>query len=81
MGMQVLVMDIYMRYRADITAGSLKLRESRILADLLIEGTKNDDERRNAIVDRNVLQVRNPRTAIRVARLIRQRLELMKMEL
>src|SRR5438552_3472045 len=69
-----------MRYRADITAGALKVPESRIIADLLLRQV--DAEGWNqAIVKDNVLQARNPATAIRLARLIRQRLELMKPDL
>ena len=63
-----------MRYRADITAGSLKLPESRLIADLLlrqvdVEGWKD------AILTKNVLQARNPATARRLTKLIRGRLE------
>jgi hypothetical protein len=65
------------RYSADITAGSLKLPESRVIADLLLKETTGDDWHR-AVVDRNVLQARNPASAIRVARLVRKRLELMR---
>lgn len=64
-----------MRYTADITAGSLKIAESRIIADLLLRGT-GEQEWKDAILKKNVLQARNPATAIRLARLIRQRLEL-----
>ena len=78
--MQMLTMDLDMKYSADITAGSLKLRESRIVAGLLL-GDIRGSEWRRAIVDQNVLQSRNPRTAVRIARLIRQRLELMKSDL
>ena len=69
-----------MRYRADITAGSLKLAESRVVADLLLRAT---DERgwKDAVITQNVLQVRNPATASRMGRLIRQRLELMSADL
>ena len=69
-----------MRYRADITAGSLKLAESRVVADLLLRAT---DERgwKDAVITQNVLQVRNPATASRLGRLIRQRLELMAADL
>ena len=69
-----------MRYRADITAGSLKLAESRVVADLLLRAT---DERgwKDAVITQNVLQVRNPATASRLGRLIRQRLELMSADL
>jgi hypothetical protein len=65
-----------MRYRADITAGSLKVPESRIVARLLLDGV---DERQwhDAIHTHNLLQARNAATATRVARLIRQRLTTM----
>jgi hypothetical protein len=69
-----------MRYSADITAGSLKVPESRAVADLLLRGVSDDDFRR-AVVEENVLRARNPRTSIRVARLIRQRLSQMKPDL
>ncbi|MGC4033253.1 MAG: DUF1819 family protein [Tepidisphaeraceae bacterium] len=69
-----------MRYSADITAGSLKIPESRAVADLLIRGL-SDEEFRRAIVEENVLRSRNPRTSIRVARLVRQRLAQMKPDL
>jgi hypothetical protein len=65
-----------MHYKADITAGALKVPESRIIADLLLQ--KVDAKGwKDAIVERNVLQARNPATAIRLARLIRGRLETM----
>ena len=69
-----------MRYKADITAGSLKVPESRIIAGLLLKGI---DERgwKEAIQRDNVLQVKNPATAVRIGRLIRKRLELMEPEL
>ena len=66
-------------YSASITAGSLKVAESRILAGLLLRGI-NSEEWQLAVTDENVLQTRNPATAVRVARLIRQRLELMAPE-
>lgn len=65
-----------MRYRADITAGALKVPESRIVADLLIRGV-DDQAWRDAILDRNILQARSLATAGRLVRLIRGRLELM----
>lgn len=64
-------------YSADLTAGSLKLRESRIVAGLLLVGT-DEKQFREAVVTGNVLQARSPATAIRFARLIRARL--MKMD-
>jgi hypothetical protein len=69
-----------MRYRADITAGSLKLAESRVVADLLLQGTK-ERSWKDAVISQNVLQARNPATASRMGRLIRQRLELMSADL
>ena len=69
-----------MRYSADITAGSLKVAESRIIADLLLREV--DPEHWNlALRTENVLQARHPATAIRLARLIRNRLLLMDAEL
>lgn len=69
-----------MRYRADITAGALKIPESRIIADLLLRGV-NENDWKDAIIKENILQARNPATAIRLTRLIRGRLELMDAEL
>lgn len=65
-----------MRYSADLTAGALKLPESRIVAGLLLEGLGIQDWK-DAIVKENVLQARSPATAVRLARLIRLRLETM----
>lgn len=61
-------------YSADLTAGSLKLRESRIVAALLLSGV-SDDQFKDAVVRENVLQARTPATGIRLARLVRTRLE------
>lgn len=69
-----------MRYSADITAGSLKVRESRIIADLLLRAV-DDAEWKDAIYDKNLLQARSPATAKRMTRLIRSRLELMSPDL
>ena len=66
-----------MRYSANITAGSLRVAESRVVADLLLRGAESEAWRK-AVLEENVLQARNPKSAIRVARLIRQRLELMQ---
>jgi len=65
-----------MRYKADITAGALKLPESRIIADLLLREVDGAGWK-DAIVKRNVLQARNPATARRLTKLIRGRLETM----
>ncbi|MCI0624096.1 MAG: DUF1819 family protein [Acidobacteria bacterium] len=69
-----------MRYRADITAGGLKVRESRIIADLLLKNT-NEDDWQAALFERNVLQARNPETSRRLSRLLRARLSLMDSDL
>jgi hypothetical protein len=68
------------KYKADLTAGALKLPESRIVADLLLRNL-SEDEWRRAIVETNILQARNPATALRLSRLIRGRLELMSADL
>jgi Putative inner membrane protein (DUF1819) len=65
-----------MRYKADITAGALKVPESRIIADLLLRGVDGDIWK-DAIIKRNVLQARSPATARRLTKLIRGRLETM----
>jgi hypothetical protein len=69
-----------MRYRADITAGALKVPESRIIADLLLQRIDAAGWQ-DALYDRNVLQARSPRTAERLALLLRGRLELMDADL
>ena len=66
-----------MRYRADITAGSLKVPESREVAALLLSNAV-EAQWHEAIHDKNVLQARNPATARRLLLLIRGRLELMQ---
>lgn len=68
------------RYRADITAGALKVPETRIIAGLLLGGV-DEQELKRALISDNVLQARNSATAIRIARLIKARLALMDAEL
>ena len=63
-----------MTYTSSITASGLRLRESRIVAELLL-GRPTRDEWRKAIVDRNVLQAHSSATARRVSSLLRARLE------
>jgi hypothetical protein len=65
-----------MRYKADITAGALKLPESRIIADLLLREVDAAGWK-DAIVKWNVFQAGSPATAIRLTKLIRSRLETM----
>jgi len=62
-----------MRYKADITAGALKVAESRIIADLLLREC-DDEGWKDAIVTKNVLQARSPATASRLTRLVKGRL-------
>jgi hypothetical protein len=64
------------RYRGDLTAGSLKVAESRVVAGLLLDGL-DESGWKDAIVRRNVLKASNPATARRLNQLIRGRLELM----
>lgn len=64
------------RYRADITAGSLKVPESRLIADLLLRGV-DEATWRTALVDENILQTRSTKTASRLCLLLRGRLETM----
>ena len=68
------------RYKANLTAGSLKLPESRLVADLLLRQVDADGWK-DAIMTKNVLQARNPVTARRLSELIRDRLETMGPEL
>lgn len=61
------------RYKGDLTAGALKVAESRIITGLLLR--KVDDEGwKDAIVKRNVLQARSPATATRLTKLVKGRL-------
>lgn len=69
-----------MRYRANITAGALKVPESRVIADLMLRGV-DEAGWRNAVYEENVLQTRSPKTAKRLRTLIRSRLETMTEEL
>ena len=69
-----------MRDRADITAGALKVLESRRMADLLLQGP-HETGWKEALYDQNILQTRNPATARRLACLLRGRLGLMDADL
>ncbi len=69
-----------MRYKADITAGSLKITESRIIAGLLLQGVENRGWDQ-AVLVKNILQTRSSETARRLARLIRKRLQTMGADL
>lgn len=61
-------------YTTTLTAGSLKPRESRVIAALLLDGV-SDAQWKDSIERQNVLQARVPASAMVVARLLRNRLE------
>lgn len=61
-------------YDSDLIGGSLMVRESRIVAELLLAGV-DDAAWKAAILDENRLQKARPATARRTAQAIRKRLE------
>ena len=63
-----------MIYTATITSASLRLRESRIIADLLLQAV-SDEAWKEAIVGQNVLQMGSVTSIKRISRLLRARLE------
>jgi hypothetical protein len=67
------------KYDSDINGGSLMVRESRIIADLLLSKV-TPEQWDDAIRIENVLQKRSPSTAKRNAGAIRQRLERLEPE-
>lgn len=62
------------RYDSDLIGGSLLVRESRVIAELLLQGPDDDEWQREIQVE-NRLQKRSLATAKRQARALRQRLE------
>jgi len=68
------------RYKADITAGALKLPESRLIADLLLRHVDAEGWK-DAIITKNILQTKTPGTGRRITQLVRGRLETMGPEL
>ena len=62
------------RYTSSITAGSLKVPESRVIAGLMLRGLKGKPFQQ-AIGRENVLQARSKNTSQGLAKLIRRRLE------
>ena len=62
------------RYDSDLIGGSLMVRESRIVADLLLSGT-DQAAWKAAIHDENRLQKARPATARRMSQAIRKRLK------
>ena len=61
-------------YTSTITSSSLRLRESRIIAGLLLNGVSPEEWKRE-IKDNNVLQMGSPESVNRVSLLLRTRLE------
>ncbi len=61
-------------YDSDLIGGSLQVRETRVIADLLIQAA-NPEQWREAILIENRLQKRTVATSRRVAQAIRKRLE------
>ncbi|MBG0773464.1 DUF1819 family protein [Oleidesulfovibrio alaskensis] len=60
-------------YNGEIVAGSLLIPESRVIANLLIEGADDHLFHQKVIIE-NILQKRSPASAKRQAKLIRNRL-------
>lgn len=67
-------------YNGDIVAGSLLIQETRKIASLLLNNVADKEWKRAIEID-NILQKRSPASAIRQARLIKNRLALMTPEL
>lgn len=61
-------------YTSTITSSSLRLRESRIIAALLLQGV-DDLEWKRQVKDLNVLQMGSPHSVNRISLLLRARLE------
>ncbi len=61
-------------YDSDLIGGSLQVRESRIIADLLLTQA-TEESWKQAILTDNILQKRSPATATRASRALRSRLE------
>ena len=63
-----------MIYTATITSASLRLRESRIVSDLLLQAV-SDAAWKEAMVEQNILQMDSVESIKRISRLLRARLE------
>jgi len=61
-------------YTATITSASLRLRESRIVSDLLLQAV-SDEAWKEAMVEQNMLQMDSVESIKRISRLLRARLE------
>ena len=66
-------------YDSDLLGGSLMVRESRAVADLLLKNVSDEDWKR-AVIEENILQKKVPGSAKRNAKTIRSRLELLEPE-
>lgn len=73
-------MSKQLRYKANITAGTLLVHESRKIAELMLSGV-DSNAWKEAIENQNILQKRSLASAIRIANFIRSRLKLMTPEL
>lgn len=62
------------RYDSDLIGGSLMVRESRLIAELLLDKA-SPEQWQAAIGQQNILQKRSPASARRIAQAIRKRLE------
>ena len=63
-----------MIYTATISSTSLRLRESRIVADLLLQAV-SEEEWQEAVLEQNVLQMGSPITITRSSNILRARLK------
>lgn len=63
-----------MTYKATITSASLRLRESRIVADLLLQGV-SVKSRKRAVLEDNLLQMGSVESMKHISRLLMARLE------
>lgn len=67
-------MTSHKAYLGDLVGGGLMIRESQLIAELLMSSPTSDDWN-EAIQDRNILQKGSPATAKRTAEAIRRRIE------
>jgi len=67
-------MKYHFHYDSDLIGGSLQVRESRVIADLLLRNVSEDQWKQEILQD-NRLQKRTRATARRIAQALRKRLE------
>jgi hypothetical protein len=68
------------KYNGEIVAGSLLISESRQIAGLLLDGVDDKKWHRKIAVE-NILQKKSPKSSMRQARLIKNRLSMMNAKL